>query len=81
MNKVVIVGCGNVGMSYAYALINQKCSVDELILIDKNTDKALGEAMDLNHSIPYSLNTMNVKTGDYNDCGDPKFDSYTFLKM
>ena len=61
MNKVVIVGCGNVGMSYAYALINQKCSVDELILIDKNTDKALGEAMDLNHSIPYSLNTMNVK--------------------
>ena len=72
MNKVVIVGCGNVGMSYAYALINQKCSVDELILIDKNTDKALGEAMDLNHSIPYSLNTMNVKAGDYNDCGDAK---------
>ena len=34
MNKVVIVGCGNVGMSYAYALLNQKNSVNELVLID-----------------------------------------------
>ena len=72
MNKIVIIGCGNVGMSYAYALINQKCNIDELVLIDQNIDKANGEAMDLNHSIPYSLNTMNVKAGNYNDCEDAK---------
>ena len=43
MSKIVIVGCGNVGMSYAYSLINQKCNVDELILIDKNMEKPKGK--------------------------------------
>ena len=70
MNKVVIIGCGNVGMSYAYSLINQKCNIDELVLIDKNMEKAEGEAMDLNHSIPYSPNTINIKVGNYNDCSN-----------
>ena len=70
MNKVVIIGCGNVGMSYAYALVNQKCNVDELILIDVNKEKAEGEAADLNHSIPYSPNNMTIKAGDYPDCKD-----------
>lgn len=54
MNKVVLVGCGNVGMAYAYALINQKVYVDELVLIDINKDRAEGEAMDLNHCMAYS---------------------------
>lgn len=70
MSKIVIIGCGNVGMSYAYSLINQKCNVDELVLIDKNKAKAEGEAMDLNHSLPYSPNTINIKAGDYNDCSN-----------
>ena len=70
MSKIVIIGCGNVGMSYAYSLINQKCNVDELILIDKNIEKAKGEAMDLNHSIPYSPNVINIKAGDYSDCAN-----------
>ena len=70
MNKIVIIGCGNVGMSYAYALINQKCNIDELVLIDQNIDKANGEAMDLNHSIPYSPNNIIVKSGDYSECAD-----------
>lgn len=70
MNKIVIIGCGNVGMSYAYALINQKCNIDELVLIDQNIDKANGEAMDLNHSIPYSPNNIIVKSGDYSECTD-----------
>ena len=29
MNKIVLIGCGNVGMAYAYALVNQKVYVDE----------------------------------------------------
>lgn len=70
MNKIVIIGCGNVGMSYAYALVNQKCNVDELVLIDINKEKAEGEADDLNHSIPYSPNNMSIKAGDYQDCKD-----------
>ena len=70
MNKIVIIGCGNVGMSYAYALVNQKCNVDELVLVDINEDKAIGEAADLNHSIPYSPNNLTIKAGNYSDCKD-----------
>ena len=38
-NKIVIIGCGNVGMSYAYSLLNQSTPVNELVLIDINQDK------------------------------------------
>lgn len=72
MNKVVIIGCGNVGMSYAYALVNQKTYVDELVLIDINRDKVIGEAMDLNHCLPYSPSKMKIKVGSYKDCRDAK---------
>lgn len=72
MNKVVLVGCGNVGMAYAYALVNQKVYVDELVLIDINKEKVEGEAMDLNHCMAYSPSKINVKAGDYDDCRDAK---------
>ena len=72
MNKIVLVGCGNVGMAYAYALVNQKVYVDELVLIDINTEKALGEAMDLNHCQAYSPSKIKISVGDYNDCKDAK---------
>ena len=72
MNKVVLVGCGNVGMAYSYALVNQKVYVDELVLIDVNKDKAEGEAMDLNHCMAYSPSKINVRVGDYSDCRDAK---------
>ena len=72
MNKVVIIGCGNVGISYAYALVNQKTYVDELVLIDINVEKTIGEAMDLNHCLPYSPSKINIRVGDYNDCKDAK---------
>ena len=70
MNKVVIVGCGNVGMSYAYALLNQKNSVNELVLIDINKERTIGEAMDLNHCLAVGPNKMKIKAGDYMDCKD-----------
>jgi len=72
MNKVVLIGCGNVGMAYSYALVNQKVYVDELVLIDVNKDKAMGEAMDLNHCMAYSPSKISVRVGDYNDCRDAK---------
>ena len=71
-NKVVIVGCGNVGMSYAYALLNQKTPVNELVLIDINKDKAVGEAMDLNHCLAFAPSKIDIKAGDYSDCKDAK---------
>ena len=66
-NKVVIVGCGNVGMSYAYALLNQRTNVNELILIDLNKDRALGEAMDLNHCLAFAPSKIDIRCGDYSD--------------
>ena len=71
-NKIVLIGCGNVGMAYAYALVNQKEYVDELVLIDINKEKALGEAMDLNHCQAYSPSKIKIRVGDYSDCSDAK---------
>ena len=42
-NKVVIIGCGNVGMAYAYALVNQRTYVNSLVLIDINKERTEGE--------------------------------------
>lgn len=67
--KVVLVGTGFVGMSFAYALLNER-GIDELVLIDVNHDKAEGEAMDLSHAVPYANGSMKVYAGDYSDCSD-----------
>lgn len=71
-NKVVIIGCGNVGMSYAYSLLNQKTFVNELVLIDISKEKAQGEAMDLNHGLAYSPSKINIYAGNYEHCHDAK---------
>lgn len=65
--KVVLVGAGFVGMSMAYALLNQG-GVDELVLIDVNKDKTIGEEMDLSHALPYAPHKMKIKAGSYKDC-------------
>lgn len=70
--KVVIIGCGNVGMSYAYALLNQRTAVNELILIDLNEERIEGEVMDLNHCLAFAPSKINIKVGTYNDCKDAK---------
>ena len=69
-NKVVLIGCGNVGMSYAYALLNQKSFVSDLALIDLNVNRIEGEVMDLNHCLPFAPSKINIKVGDYSDCKD-----------
>ena len=71
-NKVVIIGCGNVGLSYAYSLLNQKTSVLELVLIDVNKEKTLGEVMDLNHGLPFAPSKINIRVGDYSEVEDAK---------
>lgn len=72
INKVVVIGCGNVGMSYAYALLNQKTYVHELVLIDLDQSKIEGEVMDLNHCLAFAPSKINIKVGTYDDCKDAK---------
>ena len=67
--KVVLVGTGFVGMSFAYALLNQNVC-NELALIDINKKKATGEAMDLNHGLPFSNSHMKIYAADYDTCVD-----------
>jgi len=71
-NKVVVIGCGNVGMSYCYALLNQRTYVNEISLIDLDTNRIDGEVMDLNHCLAYSPSKLVIKRGEYKDCKDAK---------
>ncbi|WP_264229478.1 L-lactate dehydrogenase [Acholeplasma laidlawii] len=70
-NRVVIVGTGFVGMSYAYALLNQG-TLEEIILVDIDSRKAEGEAMDLNHGLAFAPRKMLIRSGTYEDCKDAK---------
>ena len=67
--KVVLVGTGFVGMSMAYSMLNRG-GVSELILIDIDKDKTVGEEMDLSHGLPYAPQKMIIKAGDYSQCKD-----------
>ncbi|MBZ5570551.1 MAG: L-lactate dehydrogenase [Acidobacteriia bacterium] len=64
--RVAIVGVGNVGATFAYALLLSGLAA-EIVLIDANRAKAEGEAMDLNHAVPFSHPTR-VWAGDFPDC-------------
>lgn len=67
--KVVLVGTGMVGMSFAYSALNQALC-DELVLIDIDRKRAEGEAMDLNHGVAFASSSMKIYAGDYRDCAD-----------
>lgn len=68
-NKVVLVGNGAVGSSYAFAMVVQGIA-DDLTIIDLDETKVTGDVADLNHAAPYSSTTVNIKKGDYKDCAD-----------
>ena len=67
--KVVLVGTGFVGMSMAYSMLNRG-GVSELVLIDIDKDKTIGEQMDLSHGLPFAPQKMIIKAGDYDECKD-----------
>lgn len=52
IRKCAVIGCGYVGATTAFALL-QSGLFSEMVLIDQNRKKALGEAMDLSHSVPF----------------------------
>lgn len=68
MRKVVVVGCGNVGMAYINNLVNTKGLINELVLIDINREKVLGEAMDLSNAAAVFNSNIKIKAGAYSDC-------------
>lgn len=61
--KVGLVGTGMVGASFAYALM-QRGLANELVLVDLDTARAEGEAMDLNHGLPF-VRPMRMYAGTY----------------
>lgn len=66
--RVAIVGVGNVGATFAYALLLSGLA-SEIVLIDVDRDKAEGEAMDLNHAVPFAHPTR-IWAGQYDDCSE-----------
>ena len=68
IQKCAIIGCGFVGATTAFTLIEHGV-FSELVLIDANNKKAEGEAMDLNHGIPFAK-PVKVYAGNYDDLSD-----------
>ncbi|PGT77676.1 L-lactate dehydrogenase [Bacillus sp. AFS040349] len=69
VNRVVLIGTGLVGSSYAFAMLNQGVS-EELVLIDLNKEKSEGDVMDLNHGLAFAPSSTRIWFGDYEDCKD-----------
>ncbi len=63
----MIVGTGNVGASIAFAILNQRTAVKELILTDIDSDDAEGEAMDLSDALAVAPSWLKIRAGDYTD--------------
>jgi len=66
--KVVVIGVGAVGSTTAYTLLLRR-RMDELVLIDANHAKAMGDALDMNHGMPF-LGHTKVWAGTFEDCKD-----------
>ncbi len=62
--KVAIIGCGKVGMTSAFALLLDD-GADEIVLLSRTKNKALGEELDLEHALTFLGNTKIKATDDY----------------
>ena len=65
MNKVSIIGTGSVGSTIAYTLTVMGL-VSEIVMIDINSEKALGEALDIRQGTPF-CGACSIYAGDYRD--------------
>ncbi|HXG94634.1 MAG TPA: L-lactate dehydrogenase [Blastocatellia bacterium] len=63
--RVAVAGAGNVGATFAYALLLSGLAA-EIVLIDANRTRAEGEAMDLNHAVSFAHPTR-IWAGDWAD--------------
>lgn len=67
-DKVIIIGNGAVGSSYAFSLVTQEIA-QEVGIIDLNTQKAIGDAMDLSDALAYT-SPKQIYSAQYQDCHD-----------
>ncbi|MCI9628167.1 MAG: L-lactate dehydrogenase [Eggerthellaceae bacterium] len=66
--KVAIIGCGFVGSTCAFALMESGV-FSEMVLLDVNTDRAEGEALDISHGLAFA-SPMDIYAGNYDDIAD-----------
>lgn len=65
MNKITVIGSGSVGSTIAYTLTVMGLA-SEVVMIDINEEKALGEALDIRQGVPF-CNPTNIYAGTYID--------------
>ena len=65
MNKITVIGSGNVGATISYTLTVMGLA-SEIVMIDVNEEKSLGEALDIRQGVPF-CNPANVYAGSYAD--------------
>ena len=66
--KVVLVGDGAVGSSYAFAMAQQGIA-EEFVIVDVVKDRTVGDALDLEDATPFTA-PKNIYSGEYSDCKD-----------
>ena len=65
MNKITVIGSGNVGSTIAYTLTIMGIA-SEIVMIDLNEEKSLGEALDIRQGVSF-CNPTSAYAGSYND--------------
>lgn len=68
MNKITVIGSGHVGSTIAYTLTIRGLA-SEIVMIDVNEEKSLGEALDIRQGVPF-CNPANIYAGSYEDAKD-----------
>ncbi len=68
MNKITVIGSGNVGSTIAYTLTIMGIA-SEIVMIDVNEEKSLGEALDISQGVPF-CNPASVYAGSYDDAAN-----------
>ena len=68
MNKISIIGTGSVGSTIAYTLTVMGMA-SEIVMIDINNEKALGEAMDIRQGTPF-CGACSIYAGEYRDAAN-----------
>ena len=66
--KVTIIGAGAVGATTAFALLSRGAA-SQVVLIDINTEKAMGEALDIKQATPF-IDNCDILAGSYSDAKD-----------
>lgn len=68
MNKITVIGSGNVGSTIAYTLTIMGLA-SEIVMIDVNEEKSLGEALDIRQGVPF-CSPATIYAGTYSDAAD-----------